>query len=66
MLGIAGVTVIETKAAEVTVTVVEPVTEPEVAVMVAVPIPAPVARPAEVTLRTLVADELHVAVPVRF
>lgn len=66
MLGIAGVTVIETKAAEVTVAVVEPVTEPEVAVMVDVPIPAPVARPAEVTLRTLVADELQVTVLVRF
>lgn len=38
MLGIAGVTAIETNAAGVTVSVVEPLIEPEVAVTVVPPI----------------------------
>ena len=36
-VGIAGVTAIETNEAEVTVTVVEPLTEPNVAVMLVLP-----------------------------
>src|ERR1041385_8867178 len=45
MLGLAGVTAIETRLALVTVSEVEPLTAPEVAVMVAGPGPVLVARP---------------------
>ncbi len=43
--GLAGVTAIDTRAAAVTVSVVEPETEPEVAVMVVDPAATLVARP---------------------
>ncbi len=43
--GAAGVTAIETSAAEVTVSVVDPLTEPVVAVIVAVPSPTLLAKP---------------------
>lgn len=47
MLGVAGMTAIETSAAGVTVRPVEPDTLPKVAVMVAEPWAAEVARPFE-------------------
>jgi hypothetical protein len=43
--GLAGMTAIDTSAAEVTVNVVEPCTEPEVAVILAVPVSALLATP---------------------
>jgi hypothetical protein len=43
--GLSGVTAIDTSAAEVTVNVVEPCTEPEVAVILAVPVSALLASP---------------------
>ena len=58
--GLAGVTVIETSAGGVTVSVVEPLTPPEVAVMVVLPVATVLAKPAAVMVATLVADELHV------
>jgi hypothetical protein len=64
--GLAGVTAIETRVAAVTVSVVDPVTLPEVAVMVVVPTPVDVANPAFEIVATPAAEELHVAVPVRF
>jgi hypothetical protein len=45
ILGIAGVTAIETRTAAVTFSVVEPVTEPEVAVTLVLPTPALAATP---------------------
>ncbi len=45
MEGIAGVTAIDARAAAVTVSVVEPETEPEMAVMVVVPVAALLAKP---------------------
>ena len=63
-----GDTVNETSAAGVTVSVLEPVTEPEVAAIAVCPVPMLVARPlvvgALLTVATLVTLELHVAVPV--
>jgi hypothetical protein len=53
MLGIAGVTAIETKAADVTFRVVKPATDPEVAVAVVVPTARPVATPLASTLAML-------------
>ena len=54
----------------VTLSVVEPVTEPNVAEIVAVPTPSAVAIPivpaASLMTATAIADELHVAVVVRF
>lgn len=54
----------------VTVNTVEALTEPEVASMVVVPTPTVVAKPCEpevvLTVATLVVEELHVAVLVRF
>ena len=45
IVGLPGVTAIDTRAAEVTVIVVEPCTEPEVAVMLAVPVCWLLAKP---------------------
>ena len=45
--GLAGVTAMETNAAAVTVSTVEPVTPPSLALIAAVPVPAAVARPCE-------------------
>lgn len=59
MLGLAGITAIETRAALVTVSEVEPLTAPDVAVMVAVPGPVLVARPEALTEATLMLDEDH-------
>jgi len=60
MLGLAGVTAMEDRVAEVTVKVVFPETFPEVAVMVAVPAAAGVARPLLLTAATDVLEEVQV------
>ena len=60
MLGLAGVTDMEDKVAEVTVRVVLPEILPEMAVMVAVPAEEAVARPLLLTVTTNVFDELQV------
>jgi hypothetical protein len=62
--GLAGVTAIETNAA-VTVSAAVPETEPEVAVIVEDPAATPVANPLELTVATLVLEEVHVALEVR-
>ena len=63
MKGIEGFTVIETKAAVFTVSVVDFEIEPEVAEMVEVPVASPVARPCPPTplliVTTELSDELH-------
>ena len=64
--GLAGVTAIETRVAEPTVSTVDPDTEPEVALMTLVPTPAPVARPPEVMVAVDVVAEAHVIDAVRF
>lgn len=68
--GVAGVMASDTKTAELTVSVVDPVTVPAVAVMVAVPCPTLLARPcplaALLIVATLVVSELHCTVPVMF
>jgi hypothetical protein len=67
MEGLVGVTESEVKTAGVTVKVAEPLIVPEVAVMVAVPGATPVANPVVLfTVATEVADEVHLAVLVRF
>jgi len=60
MLGLAGVTAMEDRVAEVTVKVVFPETFPEVAVMVAVPAATGVARPLLLTVATDVLEEAQV------
>jgi len=64
--GFAGVTATETSVAAVTVSVVLPEMEPEVARTVVDPLPTAVARPAVLIVATVTAEELHVAVLVRF
>jgi hypothetical protein len=64
--GLAGMTVIDTSAAGVTVSVVVPLTLPTEALMVALPIAALCARPIEATVTTAVELEAQVAVLVRF
>ena len=59
--GSAGVTVIDSKVAVVTVNVVSPETEPDVAVIFAVPAATPLARPAAFTVATAVKSDDHVA-----
>ncbi len=70
MPGIAGVTVMDTSAAGVTVNCVLSLSVPTVAVMVVLPVPAELARPCEpaalLMVATALADELQVAVVVRF
>ena len=66
MEGVAGVTEMEVKTAGVTVNAAEPLTAPTAAAMVVVPCATLVANPALLTAATAVADELHVAVVVRF
>jgi hypothetical protein len=66
MDAVAGSTVIETKAAAVTVSVVIPLIFPTEEVMVVLPVSALCAKPVEPTVATAVALELHVAVFVRF
>ena len=64
--GFAGVTAMETRAAAVTVRVVDPLTGPELAATVVVPTPVPVARPPLAMLATPCDEELQVTVLVRF
>jgi hypothetical protein len=64
--GFVGVTAIETSTGGVTVSVVEPVIDPRVAVMVVDPVPVELASPVALIVAMPVADELHVAVLVRF
>ncbi len=64
--GFAGVTLIDAKAAAVTVRVVEPETLPDVALIVEVPAPAPEARPPVVIVATLVVAEAQVTLAVIF
>ena len=59
MLGVAGVTEIEDRVAEVTVRVVLPEILPAVAVMVEVPVARAVTRPLLLTVATDVLDELQ-------
>lgn len=60
-LGLAGVTTMEDKVAEVTIRVVPPETSPEVAVMIVVPAVRPLAKPVTLTVATAVSDDLQVA-----
>ena len=62
----AGVTEIDESTAAVTVRVAELLTLPEVAMMVAVPLATPVATPLLLMVATELAEEVHVAVLVRF
>jgi hypothetical protein len=64
--GFAGVTAIETRAAAVTVRMVDPLTVPELAEMVVVPTLFAVARPPLEMVATPVDEELQVTVLVRF
>jgi hypothetical protein len=61
IVGIAGVTAIDFKAAAVTFSVVAPLIEPEAAVMVDVPCALVCARPALLIVAVVVDDEVHVA-----
>jgi hypothetical protein len=63
---VVGVTDIDVSTAAVTVRVAELLILPDVAVIVAVPVATAVAKPALVTVATELAEELHVAVFVRF
>jgi hypothetical protein len=69
-IGVAGVIPSDTSAAEVTVSVVDPVTVPTVAVIVAMPCPwllaTPCVPPALLIVATLPVSELHCTVPVMF
>jgi hypothetical protein len=68
--GVAGVIAIETSAAAVTVSEVDPLTEPEVAVIVALPcatvVAKPTVEPALLIVATVGVSELHCAVAVMF
>ena len=66
MVEFGAVIAMETKAAEVTVKRVEPVTPFEVALMVAVPTDTLVARPLLFTVATEGVSDAQVAFPVRF
>ena len=66
MVGLAGVTAIDSSAADVTVSVVEPVTPLRVADIFDVPVATAVANPAVVIVATEVVADAHVTCPVRF
>jgi hypothetical protein len=66
MLGFAGVTAMETSAADCTVSVAFPVTVPEVAETVVVPTATAVASPLAAIVAVAVLDDAHVTVVVRF
>ena len=57
----AGVTAIEARPGEVTVSAVVPCTVPEAAVIVVLPTSKPLARPAALIVATFGAEELHAA-----
>jgi hypothetical protein len=59
MLEPAGVTLMETKVAAVTVSEAVPLTEPDVAVIVAAPVPTPVASPFTSTVATELEEVLQ-------
>ena len=63
--GFGGVTAIETRAAAVTVKVVDPLSPPEVAMMLDVPVAFVVASPPVVIAATEGWEDAHVAVLVR-
>jgi hypothetical protein len=68
MLGLVGVTVIDTSVAAVTVNIVDPDMLPDIAMIVAEPAAAPVANPFEPAALLIVAaavSELHVAAAVK-
>ena len=65
MLGLAGVTAIESRAAGLTVRTVEPLTPPSVALIVDVPVATPVASPLALIVATEVVAEAQVTWPVR-
>jgi hypothetical protein len=69
MLGLVGVTVIDSSVAEVTVKVAEPESPPDVAVIVVEPAAADVARPLEPAVLLMAAtpedDEFQVTAVVR-
>ena len=65
MLGLAGVTAIETSAAAVTVSTVEPVMPLNVALIFEVPAPTAVASPVLETVATDVVADAHVTWLVR-
>jgi hypothetical protein len=64
--GFAGVTAIDCSVAAVTVSTVDPLTEPDVALMVLVPTPAPVANPVLVIVAVAVVPDDQVTDVVRF
>ena len=66
MEAFAGVTATDTSVEAVTVSVVLPEIEPVVARMVVDPVLTAVAKPAALIVATVAAEELHVAVLVRF
>jgi hypothetical protein len=66
MEAVAGVTEIEVNTAAVTVSVAAPLIVPMLAVMVAVPGATLVASPLLLTVAVELAEELHLAVPLRF
>ncbi len=70
MLGLVGVTEMDTSVAPVMVKVVEPNIPPDAAVMVVEPVPTDVDRPLEPAVLLIVATdadvELHVTDPVKF
>jgi len=67
MLGLAGVTAMETSVTGVTVSVVVPKIPPEAAVMIVEPVPTAVESPAGLgAVAMAVEDELHVTDAVRF
>jgi hypothetical protein len=66
MLGVAGLTAIDTSAGGPTVSVVEPLIAPKVAVIAVLPCARDVASPALLTPATAAVEEVQVAVVVRF
>jgi hypothetical protein len=66
IVGLAGVTAIDCSVAAVTVSKVEPTTDPDVALMLLVPTPAPVAKPPVVIVAVPGVPEAHVTEFVKF
>jgi hypothetical protein len=66
MVGVAGVTAIDESVAAVTVNVVDPTTPPLVALIVDAPTFRVVAKPAALTVATVVVPDAHVTLLVRF
>ena len=63
--GSGGVMAIETSIAGVTVSSVEPATDPDIALMLAVPVPTPLESPVLLIVATETVSDDHVAVVVR-